>query len=185
MRRFITVFTRARHGPVSWPTWILSIPIRLISLRSILIISCRQCLGLTSSLSFQVLQRNFCTPFSFPPWSDHFFICAYKLWSSTLCKFLQSSVTSSRLGPNILVTTLLSNTLNLYSWETKFHTHTKQTCNITNLNSLRDISQKQVELLCFNTCFICLWLVYSCHSDDAVNLNYVLNNIIIFSIRLT
>jgi hypothetical protein len=38
----------------------------------------------------------------------------YKLWSSSLCNILQSPVTSSFLGPNILLSTLLSNIFNLY-----------------------------------------------------------------------
>jgi hypothetical protein len=46
-----------------------------------------------------------------------------------LCNLLHSPVTSSLLGPNILLRTLVSNTL-VYSlplmWQTKFHTHTKQ-----------------------------------------------------------
>jgi hypothetical protein len=33
----------------------------------------------------------------------------YKLWSSSLCNFLQSPVTSSLFGPNILLSTLSSN----------------------------------------------------------------------------
>jgi hypothetical protein len=37
----------------------------------------------------------------------------YNLWSSSLCCFLQSSVTSSLFGPNILLSTLFSNTLSL------------------------------------------------------------------------
>jgi hypothetical protein len=36
----------------------------------------------------------------------------YKLWSSSLCSFL-NPVTSSLLGPNILLSTLLSNILDL------------------------------------------------------------------------
>jgi hypothetical protein len=40
----------------------------------------------------------------------------YKLWSSTLCSFLQSLVTSSLHGPNILFSTLFSNTLSLCSF---------------------------------------------------------------------
>jgi hypothetical protein len=36
----------------------------------------------------------------------------YKLWSSPFCNFLHSPVTSSLLGPNILLSTLFSNTLN-------------------------------------------------------------------------
>jgi hypothetical protein len=34
----------------------------------------------------------------------------YKLWSSSLCSFLRPPVTSSRFGPNILLSTLFSNT---------------------------------------------------------------------------
>jgi hypothetical protein len=37
----------------------------------------------------------------------------YKLLSSSLCNFLHSPVTSSLLGPNILLRTLFSNTLSL------------------------------------------------------------------------
>jgi hypothetical protein len=39
----------------------------------------------------------------------------YNLWSSSLCNFLHSVVTSSLLGRNILLTTLFSNTLSLFS----------------------------------------------------------------------
>jgi hypothetical protein len=39
----------------------------------------------------------------------------YKLWSSSLCSFLQSPITSSLLGPNILLSTLFSNAFNLCS----------------------------------------------------------------------
>jgi hypothetical protein len=39
----------------------------------------------------------------------------YKLWSSSLCNFLHSPLTSSLLGPNILLRTLFSNTLSLCS----------------------------------------------------------------------
>jgi hypothetical protein len=37
----------------------------------------------------------------------------YKLWSSSLCSFLQSPVTSSLFDQNILLSTLFSNTLSL------------------------------------------------------------------------
>jgi hypothetical protein len=43
--------------------------------------------------------------------SDH----QYKLWSSPFCNFLLSPVTSSLVGPNILLSTLFSNTLSLCS----------------------------------------------------------------------
>jgi hypothetical protein len=39
----------------------------------------------------------------------------YNLWSSSLCSFLQSPVTWSLFGPNILRSTLFSNTLSLCS----------------------------------------------------------------------
>jgi hypothetical protein len=39
----------------------------------------------------------------------------YKPCSSSLCSFLQPPVTSSLLGPNILLSTLFSNALNLCS----------------------------------------------------------------------
>jgi hypothetical protein len=35
----------------------------------------------------------------------------YRSWSSSLCSFLHSPVTSSVLGPNITLNTLFSNTL--------------------------------------------------------------------------
>jgi hypothetical protein len=39
----------------------------------------------------------------------------YKLWSSPLYNFSYCPVTSSPLGPNILLSTLFSNTLSLYT----------------------------------------------------------------------
>jgi hypothetical protein len=39
----------------------------------------------------------------------------YRLWSSSLCSFPQPPVTSSLFGPNILLSTLFSNTLSLCS----------------------------------------------------------------------
>jgi hypothetical protein len=39
----------------------------------------------------------------------------YKLWSSSLCSFLQHPVTSYLFGPNILLITLFTNTLSLCS----------------------------------------------------------------------
>jgi hypothetical protein len=39
----------------------------------------------------------------------------YKLWSILVCSFLQPLVTSSPLGPNILISSLFSNTLSTCS----------------------------------------------------------------------
>jgi hypothetical protein len=40
----------------------------------------------------------------------------HKLWTSSLCSFLQPSITSCLFGPNIFLSTLFSNTLSLCSY---------------------------------------------------------------------
>jgi hypothetical protein len=40
----------------------------------------------------------------------------YKLWSSSLCSFLQHPITSSLFGPNIPLSNLFSSTLSLCSY---------------------------------------------------------------------
>jgi hypothetical protein len=50
-RRFITVFTRARHRSLSWTNWIHTTSPQPISLRSVLISSSHQRFGLPSGLS--------------------------------------------------------------------------------------------------------------------------------------
>jgi hypothetical protein len=49
----------------------------------------------------------------------------YKLWSFSLCSFLQPPVTLSLFGPNILLSTLFSNTLSLRSTLNDFENYTK------------------------------------------------------------
>jgi hypothetical protein len=48
--RFITVFTRALHWSLSWAIFIQSYKPTLISLRSVLILTSRLCLGLPSNI---------------------------------------------------------------------------------------------------------------------------------------
>jgi hypothetical protein len=95
----------------------------------------------TNILLFQVvsslhsLQPRFCTHFSSPhacymPRPSHIldliiiliFAEEHKLWNPSSCSFLQPSVTSSLFGPNILLSSLFSNTLNLcYSLNVRDH----------------------------------------------------------------
>ena len=126
-RRFITALTSVRHLSLSWVSPIQSIYQHPTSWRSILILSTHLRLGLPSGLfpsGFPT--KNLYSPLFSP-------ICAtctaylilldfitrtilgeeYKSFSSSLCSLLHSPVTSSLLGPNILLNTMFSNTLSL------------------------------------------------------------------------
>jgi hypothetical protein len=95
-RRFITVFTAARHWALSWAWWIHFTPSHPTSLRSIPILSSHL------RLSLQVFGPKICIDFSSPMCVLHapstcFLIWlpiiilgeAFKVWSSSVCSPLQ------------------------------------------------------------------------------------------------
>ena len=116
-RRFITALTSIRHLSLSWASPIRSIYPHPTSWRSILILSIHLRLGLPSGL----FPSGFPTKTLYTPLSSP--ICAtcpahlilldfitrtilgeqYKSFSSSLCNLLHSPITSSLLGPNILL----------------------------------------------------------------------------------
>ena len=130
-RRFITAFKSARHLSLSWARAIQFMPTHPTFWISILILSYQLRLGLPSGLfpsgfPTKTLYTPFLSPYvlhaSPPPFlifldlitwtilSEH-----YRSLSSSLCSILHSTVTSSLVGPNILLNTLFSNTLSLSS----------------------------------------------------------------------
>ena len=126
-RRFITAFTSARHLSLSWASTIQSIPPHPTSWRSILILSSHLRLGLPSGLfpsgfPTKTLYRPLLSPIR-ATCSSHLILFdlitrtllgeQYRSLSSSLCIFLHSPVTSSFLDPNILLSTIFSNTLNV------------------------------------------------------------------------
>jgi hypothetical protein len=127
-RRFITVFTRARHGSLSWARCIQSTPSHPVFIRSILILSSHLRLDLPSVLFISALKQKCyihfasCYACSIPrpshSWLDHpnniwRRVQVMKLLITQLS--LRSPVTSSLLGLSILLSTLFLNTLSLCS----------------------------------------------------------------------
>ena len=118
-RRFITALTCVRHLSLSWASPIQSIYSHPTSCRSILILSTHLRLGLPGGLfpsGFPT--KTLYTPLSSPIRATcpthliplHFITrttlgVQYKSFSSSLCNLLHSPVTSSLLGPNILLKT--------------------------------------------------------------------------------
>ena len=121
-RRFITVLTSVRHLSLSWASPIQSTYPHPTSWRSILILSTHLRLGLPSGLfpsGFST--KTLYTPLSSPIRATcpahlillDFITCTilgeeYKSFSSSLCSLLHSPVTSSLLGPNILLNTIIN-----------------------------------------------------------------------------
>lgn len=92
--RFVAMYTRARH----WARWIQSTPSHNIFLRCILILS-SVWLGFPSGTSLQDLQPNVWHTFRL-----------LQIISLFIMQVFQTLATSLLLGPNILLSTLLSNT---------------------------------------------------------------------------
>ena len=123
--RFITALTSVRHLSLYWASPIQSTYPHPNSWRSILILSTHLRLGLPSGL----FPSGFPTKTLYVPLSSpiratcpahlillHFITRTilgeeWRSFSSSLCNHLHSPVTSSLLGPNILLNTMFSNTL--------------------------------------------------------------------------
>jgi len=112
-RRFITALTSVRHLSISWASPIQSIYPHPTSWRSILILSTHLRLGLPNGLLPSGFPKTLYTPLSSPirATCPHHLILLdfitrkilgeqYKSFSSSLCSFLHSPVTSSLLGLN-------------------------------------------------------------------------------------
>ena len=122
-RRFITAYTRPRYLSLSWARSIESVPPHPSFWRFILILSSYLREGLPSGLfpsGFPI--KTLYTPLLSPIRATcpvHLipldFVTRtilgeeYRSLSSSLCSFLHSAVTSSRLGANIFLNTLLEN----------------------------------------------------------------------------
>ena len=127
--KVITALTSVRQLSLSWARPIQSIYPHSTSWRSILILSIHLHLGLPSSL----FPSGFPTKTLYAPLSSpiratcpaHLILLnfitrtilgkEYKSFSSSLRSLLHSPVTSSLLGPNILLNTMFSNTLSFLS----------------------------------------------------------------------
>jgi hypothetical protein len=125
---FITVFRRILHWSLSWVRIIHSLSSNHISLKYILILSTHLHLSLRSGIfpsGFYTYLYAFLSSSIRAACPAHLihldliiliiFDKDYKHWSFLLCSFHKPPVPSSLFGPNILLSTVFSNTLNLHS----------------------------------------------------------------------
>ena len=118
-RRFITALTSVRHMSLSWASPFQSIYAHPTSWRSTLILSTHLSLGLPSGLfpsgfPTKTLYTTISSPIR-ATCTAHLILLdfitrtilgeEYKSFSSSFCNLLHSPVTSSFLGPNILINT--------------------------------------------------------------------------------
>ena len=128
-RKFITALTSVRHLCLSWASQIQSIYPHPTSCRSVLILSTHLHVGLPSGLfpsgfPTKILHTTISTPIR-ATCPAHLILLdfitrtiwgeKYRSFSSSLCNLLHSPVTSSLLGPNMLLNTIFSNTLSFLS----------------------------------------------------------------------
>ena len=128
-RKFITALTNVRHLSLSWISPIQSTYPHPTSWRSVLILSTHLRLGPPSGLfPYGFPTKTLHTPLSSPiraTYPAHPILLdfitrtilgeEYRSFSSSLFILLHSPITSSLLGPNILLNTIFSNTLSFLS----------------------------------------------------------------------
>jgi hypothetical protein len=134
--RLISAFASARHLSLSWTSSIQSKPPHPTSWKSALVVSSHLRLGLHSGLfssgfPTKTMYTTLLSPLSYMSRPSHyskFYHPPSRGWGvqimELLIVFSHTSVTSSLLGPNILLTPLACDPPSMTA--TKFHTHTKQ-----------------------------------------------------------